>query len=272
MLLRIALVTSLMGPAAARADEVTVVTREDEAAAGLDLRAVGQLVQDVENPEQLERKLNDPDLGINNLDLNDDGEVDYLRVVSRDDGDTHVMILQVPLGENDFQDVATIQLDRDEKGDVALQLQGDPVIYGPSYYVVPAGARVAAFPIVTWFYSPLYRPWVPTAYWGRYPGWWHPWRTVSFTAYRPRVVSYTRVSFTFTNRTAVARAGAIYTAPAASASLRRATRADVKEHAVEARARPEGDRTRVKTTKSKTDAGTKVKKTRKAKRTGPPKN
>jgi len=128
---------------------------------------------------------------------------------------------------------------------------------------VPAGARVAAFPIVTWFYSPLYRPWVSTVYWSRYPGWWHPWRTVSFRVYRPRVVSYTRVSFTFTNRTAVVRAGAIYTAPAASASLRRATRADVKEH---------GDRARVKTIKSKTDAGTKVKKTRKAKRTGSPKN
>jgi hypothetical protein len=263
-LLGIALLTSLTGLLSAGADEVTVVTQENEAAAGLDLRAVGQLVQEVQSAEELERKLNDPDLGINNLDLNNDGDVDYIRVVSKDAGDTHVMILQAPLGENDFQDVATIQVDRDEKGEVALQLEGNPVIYGPSYYVVPSGVRVSAFPIVTWFYSPLYRPWVSTVHWGFYPGWWRPWRTVSFAVYRPRVVGYTRVGFTFTNRTAVVRAGAIYTAPAVSASVRRATRADLKGAAV-THVGPDGDRkTGTKTTKTR--------KTRKTRKTSPPKN
>lgn len=238
-----ALVVGLAGFEAARADDVTVVTQENEAAAGLDLTAVGQLVQEVGNAEELERKLNNPDLGINNLDLNQDGDVDYVRVVSKDSGDTHVMILQAPLGENDFQDIATLQIDRDDKGEVALQIQGDPVIYGPDYYVVPTGVRVSLFPFVTWVYSPLYRPWVSTVYWGVYPRSWHPWRVVPYTVYRPRVVGYTHVSFSFTNRSAVVRAGAVYSAPVASVRVTRPTRASMKDHAVAAHVGPEGQKT-----------------------------
>jgi len=42
-----------------------------------------------ENLEDFEKKLNNPDTQISNLDLNEDGEVDYLRVIETSKDETH---------------------------------------------------------------------------------------------------------------------------------------------------------------------------------------
>src|SRR3989339_729767 len=51
----------------------------DPAASGFDLAALTSLTKEIRSGQELERKLNEKD-GINNLDLNDDGKVDYLQV------------------------------------------------------------------------------------------------------------------------------------------------------------------------------------------------
>jgi cystathionine beta-lyase family protein involved in aluminum resistance len=48
--------------------------------------------------------LNDPELQISNLDLNNDNEVDYLRVIETVENRTHVIIIQSILDNDVYQD------------------------------------------------------------------------------------------------------------------------------------------------------------------------
>lgn len=104
----------------------------------LDLYAVAELFKDSENLEKFEQSLNDTKTGINNLDLNKDNQIDFVRVTEQMKDDTRLVILQSILGENDFQDVATIAVERESGEKYNLQIQGDAAIYGANYYVVPA--------------------------------------------------------------------------------------------------------------------------------------
>src|SRR5690349_5117265 len=64
------------------------------------------------SPEAFERMLNQEGNNINNLDLNDDGEIDYIRVINRKDNDVQLFILQVPVTQKENQDIAVIELER----------------------------------------------------------------------------------------------------------------------------------------------------------------
>lgn len=171
-------------------EEVTVVAPTSEAAEGLDLQAVAELFKDAETVEGFERALNDPETGVNNLDLDENGEVDYIRVVEQVSDDTHLIILQAALAENEFQDVATIEVEKNDD-DYNLQVRGNEEIYGSNYYVQPTVVHVHTWPIITWIYRPAYRPYRSAFYFGFYPRWWRPYRPVSVTVYRTRTVRFT---------------------------------------------------------------------------------
>lgn len=117
-------------------EKVTIVAPTSEAAEGLDLHAVAEVFKDSPNLKEFEKTLNDPDEGINNLDLDENGEVDFIRVVEEISGDTHIIILQTLLGENEIQDVATIEIEKSGE-DYNMQVSGDEMIYGSHYYIVP---------------------------------------------------------------------------------------------------------------------------------------
>lgn len=170
--------------------EVAVVAPASEAAEGLDLAAVGELFKNSKDIEEFEAGLNDPKKGINNLDLDENGEVDFIRVLDEANGDTHVLVLQVPLGENEYQDVATVEIDKGDSDDYNFQLHGNADIYGPNYYVIPANVHVRTWPIVTWIYRPAYRPYISPFSYRVYPAWYRPFRPVSVTVYRTRSVNY----------------------------------------------------------------------------------
>ena len=65
--------------------DVTVVAPSSEAADGLDLQAVAELFKDAKDLEAFEKSLNDPEIGVNNLDLDDNGDVDFIRVMEEAD-------------------------------------------------------------------------------------------------------------------------------------------------------------------------------------------
>ncbi len=170
--------------------ELTVVSPSTEVGHDLDLMAVGEIFKGTENLEAFEWAINDPQTGVNNLDLDNNGLVDYLRVVEEVTNGTHLIIIQATLAHNDYQDVATIQVERINE-QYQVQIHGHEVIYGPEYYVVPTHVHVSAWPIITWITRPLYRPYKSVYYWGFYPRLWKPWRPVHISAYRPKVVRYT---------------------------------------------------------------------------------
>jgi len=136
-------------------DDVTIVAPTSEAAEGLDLHVVSELFKDSENLEEFEKSLNDPDTGVNNLDLDDDGNVDFIRVVEEVADDTHIIILQVALGENEFQDVCTIEVEKAGEEQYNMQVHGNEVLYGPDYYVAPTVVHIHTWPLIGWIYRPL---------------------------------------------------------------------------------------------------------------------
>ncbi len=179
-------------------DDLTIVAPASEAAEGLDLEAVAGLFKDTKNLEEFEKALNDPETGVNNLDLNEDGEVDFIRVVEETADQTHVIILQVPLGKDDFQDVATIEVERNGDDEYNAQVRGAVVIYGENYYVAPVRIRVSVWPIISVLYRPGYRPYRSAYYHGYYPRWWKPFRPVKVTVYHNRTVKFRSTSFKVT--------------------------------------------------------------------------
>jgi hypothetical protein len=186
--------------------DVTVVESSSDAADGLDLQAVAELFKDAKDLEEFEKSLNDPEIGVNNLDLDDNGEVDFIRVLEEASEDARVIVLQVALGENEFQDVATIEVEKKGEEEYDVQVRGNEVIYGPDYYITPVEVHVHPWPIFGWLYRPVYHPYRSAFYFGFYPRWWHPWRVVHVNVYRTRTVHFTtRATFHVTHTTRVTR-------------------------------------------------------------------
>lgn len=104
----------------------------------LNLYAVLDLFQQCETFEEFEKKLNQEDSKINNLDLNNDGKTDYIKVIDNKNGDAHAVVLQVPISEKENQDVAVIEIDKDKKGNVTVQIVGNEDLYGKDYIVEPS--------------------------------------------------------------------------------------------------------------------------------------
>lgn len=156
----------------------------------LDLQGVAALFKDSESLEEFEQKLNSEDQEVNNLDLNKDDQVDYLRVLESTEETTHLIVVQASLGEDAYQDVCTIEVDKDEDGNTYVQIVGDEAIYGADYILEPAEEeqeKVNKTTIVVILFAPGYRPWRSPWRWGRYPHWFRPWRPVPRATYRNRM-------------------------------------------------------------------------------------
>ena len=120
--------------------------------------------------------------------------------------DAHLIVLQAPLGENEFQDVATIEVEKNGEEEYNLQVRGTEVLYGPNYYLVPAHVHIHTWAIVSWIFRPVYHPYRSAFYFGFYPRWWHPWHPVAVNVYRTRTVRFTtRATFTVAHTTRVTR-------------------------------------------------------------------
>jgi len=194
-------------------DDETAITPLTEAGENLDLQAVMELFMDSESVEDFEKALNDSTNEINNLDLNENGEVDYIRVVEHVDGDSHVLVLQVPLAENEYQDVATINIEKNDDKYV-IQAAGDTEIYGEDYYVEPVPEEEAqantTIVVVNVMYGVGYSPWISPYRWRVYPVWWRPWRPHPVSVYRSRVVRHHRHAYRHTRHRSTVRAHNTY--------------------------------------------------------------
>ena len=145
----------------------TVEAINNDISNNLDLKAVSTAFGESKNLEDFENKLNDYDSGISNLDLNNDGQVDYLRVVEKMENNTHVVVIQAVVDKDVFQDVATIVVDKDQNNNTTVQVIGDPYIYGANYIIEPAYYYTPS--IFSFFWGPDYYGWHSPYYWGYYP-------------------------------------------------------------------------------------------------------
>ena len=115
--------------------------------------------------------LNNPDSAFCNLDLNGDGQVDYLRVVETGEGNKRLIVLQAILAKDIYQDVASIYVEKDESNNVSVQVIGDEYIYGVNYIIEPV--YVYRPLIYDWFWCDAWFAWHSPWYWGYWPGWWY---------------------------------------------------------------------------------------------------
>jgi hypothetical protein len=168
-------------------EEEPVISPATEAAEGLDLQAVCELFKGSENLSEFEQDLNNPEIGVNNLDLDGNGEIDFIRVIEEVEDDTHIVVLQVPIAEDEYQDVAYIEIEKTGEEEYNVQAHGNEVIYGPNYYVYPPTVTIRTWPILPRLFYPGYRPYQSVYRFGFYPRWWKPRPIVKVNIYHTRV-------------------------------------------------------------------------------------
>jgi hypothetical protein len=144
------------------------------------------------SPEEFEKLLNEENSQVNNLDLNGDGETDYIKVIDQTKKGVHAFVLQVAVSETENQDIAVIELEKTGEEKAVAQIVGDEDMYGEQTIVEPteevltnAGTsrtqvvvNVWTWPGVRYVYTPAYRVWVSPYRWRVYPTWWRPWRPI----------------------------------------------------------------------------------------------
>ncbi len=149
--------------------------------------------------EDFEKMLNQEDNAINNLDLNNDGNIDYINVDDIKENDMHVIVLSTFLNETEKQDIATINIEKTGKEEATLQIEGDEELYAANTIVEPfdtidaiekskGGPNVTEitptnillnvwlWPSVRFIYAPNYVVWASPQRWDFYPNWCKPWR------------------------------------------------------------------------------------------------
>ena len=178
LFLLLAIGSSLMIPISSYADEtVTVTATSSDISENLDLKTVATLFGQAKDLEQFEQLLNNPDSAFSNLDLNGDGEVDYLRVIETADNNRHLVVVQAVLAKDIYQDVASIFVEKDEATQsVTVQVIGDEYIYGTNYIIEPVYIHRPL--IYDWFWGTAWVCWHSPYYWGYYPHWWRPYYCV----------------------------------------------------------------------------------------------
>jgi len=174
------------------------------------------------NTEEFEKLINNPDNNVNNLDLNQDGEVDYIRVIDKQENNSHAIILQDIISETESQDIAVIELEKTGDNNAVVQIVGDEDIYGQQTIVEPLEqvnptttttrtttataapatrtrviVNVWAWPAVRYMYAPAYTVWSSPWGWRAHPAWWRPWHPMRwhafYTGYAPYRPHYTVV-------------------------------------------------------------------------------
>jgi hypothetical protein len=169
--------------------------------------------------EEFEKLINTENKNVNNLDLNGDGETDYVKVIDKAEKDVHAFVLQVAVSETENQDIAVIELEKTGDETAVAQIVGDEEIYGEQTIVEASDegdeeynateekangpsanydeynrivVNVFFWPSVRFVYRPAYVPWVSPWRWRHYPGYWKPWRPFAWHVFHPRAYVYHR--------------------------------------------------------------------------------
>lgn len=174
----------------------------------LNLYAVLDIFQKSKTLEEFERAINDKDNNVNNLDLNNDGYVDYIQIVSYRDGDSYSIVLRIAVNRMEYQDVAVIEVNKNSYGKVVIQIIGDEELYGKDYILEPSAGDdynpnpgylgydrtytdnywngvlyVNNWPIIIDLFSPSFVIYISPWRWGYYPPYWRAWTPIYYYNY-----------------------------------------------------------------------------------------
>ena len=165
----------------------TISVVGEQAASGLDLSRLGEIIKVTKTAEELEKKLNSQN-GINNLDLNDDKQVDYIKVTEYKINATKWgFSLSTEVDQNEEQEIATIEIEKDAEN-VNVNVSGNRQIYG-------TGTHYNSFYSGSSFFFLGYllasrSPYVSPFGWGYYPSYYSYYSPVSRNNYRQNISRY----------------------------------------------------------------------------------
>lgn len=153
----------------------------------LDLNAVAAAFAESRSTREFEQLLNSSRYMINNLDLNHDGWVDYLRVIETYKGYYHATLIQACLAPGVFQDVATIVAER-RADRLYVEVVGDPYLYGYNYIVRPVFIKRP--PMWDAYGYANYSCWSSPYYYDYYPSYYTKPQPVYLNHYQAYVTTY----------------------------------------------------------------------------------
>ena len=153
----------------------------------LDLNAVAAAYAESRSVREFEQILNSSRYMINNLDLNRDGWIDYLRVIETYRGFYHALLIQACLAPGVFQDVATVVAERRPDA-LFVEVIGDRYLYGTNYIVRPV--FVQRPPMWDVYGRPNYAAWSSPYYYGYYPSYYTQPKPVYLNHYQAYVTTY----------------------------------------------------------------------------------
>ena len=177
-------------PQQSMAQDQTVTTTSKPGAAGLDLQAVSEIVKQSKDAADIESKLNAPG-SINNLDLDGDGNVDYIEVTEYGTGNMRGFSLTVTDSAGVKQEIATVEIQR-VNNTASINVVGNEDIYGPGEYYTGVWAPTE---IGLWLY--LWHPhrfYYSPYHFGYYPSYYHPYRRIGYDSYHSHVTIIARPS------------------------------------------------------------------------------
>jgi hypothetical protein len=153
----------------------------------LDLNAVAAAFAESRSVSEFEMLLNSSRYMINNLDLNRDGFIDYLRVIETRSGYYNACLIQACLAPGVFQDVATLVAEH--RPDVLfVEVIGDAYLYGRNYIVRPVFVKRP--PMWDVYGRPNYATWSSPYYYGNYPSYYTKPQPVYLNHYQAYVTTY----------------------------------------------------------------------------------
>lgn len=166
---------------------VTVTNYNTDLSFYLDLNAVAAAFAESRTVAEFEQLLNSSRYMINNLDLNRDGWIDYLRVIETHRGVYHTFLIQACLGHSLYQDVATLVAERRPSA-LYVEVIGDRWLYGPNYIVRPVFVKRP--PLWDVFGRPAYAAWTSPYYYGYWPSYYQKPKPIYLNHYQAYVRTY----------------------------------------------------------------------------------
>lgn len=184
------------------------------------LQGALQLFKESADIASFEKALNTEDNTVHNLDLNGDGDIDYITVIDKSADESHAFVLRALVAAGESQDIAVIELEKTGPESAVIQIIGDEDVFGEQLILEPAGDDQAAstafmyssrnsgpsaasgdyftgpvvnvwiWPSVRFVYGPVYRPWISPWRWSYYPAGWRPWRPRGWWVWNPIRVRY----------------------------------------------------------------------------------
>jgi hypothetical protein len=156
----------------------------------LNLQALGELVKNSTSAQDIEDKLNQQG-SINNLDLNNDGNVDYIKVTEYGEGNQKGFSFTVDLPNNESQEIATIEVQKGSDG-AQMNIQGNHQLYGNNHYY-QSHYSLSDLMIMHYLFT-YHRPYYSPYHYGYYPRYYRSYRSAPYSSYRTRMATTTRTT------------------------------------------------------------------------------